>query len=48
MLLFEGEAQLEHLDKLESLNTERKGLQDAAFKIAEAQIDPEKNMIIAM
>jgi len=48
MLLYEGEQQLEHLDKLESLNTERKELQNTAFKIAEAQIDPEKNMIIAM
>lgn len=48
MLLYEGERQLEHLAKLESLNTERKELQDNAYKIAEAQIDPQKNMIVAM
>ena len=48
MLLYEGERQLEHLAKLESLNTERKELQDNAYKIAEAQIDPTKNMIVAM
>jgi len=48
MLLFEWEKQLEHLDKLEWLNTERKSLQDTAYKVAEAQIDAEKNMIVAM
>jgi single-stranded DNA-specific DHH superfamily exonuclease len=48
MLLFEGQQQLEHLDKLEALNTERKELQDTAYKIAEAQADPSKKMIVAM
>jgi single-stranded-DNA-specific exonuclease len=48
MLLYEGEKQLEHLDKLESLNSERKELQDTAYKIAESQVDPDKNMVVAM
>ena len=48
MLLYAGQQQLEHLDKLEALNTERKELQDTAYKIAEAQVDPSKNMIVAM
>ncbi len=48
MLLYEGEKQLEHLDKLEWLNTERKSLQDTAHKEAEAQVDPEKMMVIAV
>jgi len=47
MLLFEWEKQLEHLDKLEWLNTERKSLQDNAYKEAEAQANTEKMMITA-
>lgn len=48
MLLYEGERQLEHLDKLEWLNTERRSLQDTAYKEAEAQVDPNKMMVVAV
>ena len=46
MLLYAGDKQLVHLDKLEGLNTERKKLQDQAYKIAESQVDPDKYMVI--
>ncbi len=46
-LLYSGEKQIEHLDKIEEINTERKRMQEEAFKLAETLIDSNQNIVIA-
>lgn len=47
-LLYSGERQLEHLDKIEEINTERKRMQEEAFKKAETLINLDDNILIAV
>jgi single-stranded DNA-specific DHH superfamily exonuclease len=42
-----GEKQKECLEKLDSINAERKKMQEDAFKIAEKNIDLDSKMLIA-
>ena len=46
ILLYEGDKQLFHLDKLEEMNTHRRKLQDQAYKIAESQVDIQAPLIM--
>jgi single-stranded-DNA-specific exonuclease len=48
ILLKTGEEQLAHLDKLEGMNTERRKLQESAYKLAEQQVDHDENILIAV
>lgn len=46
-LLYSGEKQLEYLENLENINTERRQVQEAMFKDAEAMLALDKKMLIA-
>ncbi len=46
-LLYSGEKQLEYLENLENINTERRQVQEAMFKEAEAMLKLDKKMLIA-
>lgn len=46
-LLYSGEKQIEHLDKIELINTERKRMQDEAIKKAETLIKLDEKILIA-
>lgn len=46
-LLYSGEKQIEHLDRIEEINTERKKMQEEALKIAETLVDLDARMLIA-
>ncbi len=46
-LLFTWEKQLEYLQKIDKINTERKKLQEEAFKIAEENLNLEDKILIA-
>ncbi|MFA7298256.1 MAG: single-stranded-DNA-specific exonuclease RecJ [Candidatus Absconditabacterales bacterium] len=46
-LLYSGEKQIEYLDNLELINTERRKIQEGMFKEAEAMIDLNKKILIA-
>ena len=46
-LLYSGEKQIEHLDKIEIINTERKKMQDEAIKRAETLIKLDEKILIA-
>lgn len=45
-LLYSGEKQLEYLEKLELINTERRQMQETMFKQAENMLDLEKKILI--
>ena len=45
VLLCETDEQEKYIQKIEDINTERKKMQDQAFRIAEKQLDPEKKFI---
>ncbi len=47
VLLYSGEKQLEYLDRLEAINTERRKMQENMFKEAEAVLDLSKKMLVA-
>jgi single-stranded-DNA-specific exonuclease len=47
-LLYSGEKQLQYLQSIDMINTERKKLQEKAYTIAEQQIDREALVSIAM
>lgn len=42
ILLYEGEEQLRYLDKIETINTERRKMQDQAFRLAEKKVNPDE------
>lgn len=46
-LLYSGEKQIEHLDKIEIINSERKKMQDEAIKKAETLIKLDEKILIA-
>ncbi len=46
-LLYSWEKQIEYLDNLELINTERRQIQERMFKEAESMLDFEKKMLIA-
>ena len=46
-LLYSGDKQVEHLDKIEETNTERKKLQEAALKKAEELVCLDEKILIA-
>ncbi|MFA7717676.1 MAG: single-stranded-DNA-specific exonuclease RecJ [Candidatus Absconditabacterales bacterium] len=46
-LLYTGEKQVAHLDKIEGINTERKRMQEEALKKAEGLIDLNERILIA-
>ena len=46
-LLYTGEKQIDHLDKIEEINTERKRIQEEALKKAEELIDLNERILIA-
>ncbi len=46
-LLYSGEKQLEYLENLEDINTERRQIQESMFKEAEAMLELDKKMLIA-
>lgn len=46
-LLYSGEKQLEYLDNLELINTERRKIQERMFKEAESMIDLSKKILVA-
>lgn len=46
-LLYSGEKQLEYLDNLELINTERRKMQETMFKEAEAMLQLDKKILIA-
>lgn len=48
ILLKSGEEQFAHLEKLEGMNTERKKLQDNAYKLAEKQVDHDEHILVAI
>jgi hypothetical protein len=41
ILLCETDDQLQYIEKIENINTERRRLQDKAFKIAEKKVNPD-------
>ncbi len=45
-LLYSGEKQLEYLENLEAINTERRKIQEQMFKEAESMINLEQNILI--
>lgn len=45
-LLYTGERQFEHLGKIDEINTERRRLQDQAFKIADEWLNHSENILI--
>lgn len=46
-LLYTGAKQLEYLQQIDEINTERKKLQEQAYKIAESMVQHEEYMLIA-
>jgi single-stranded DNA-specific DHH superfamily exonuclease len=46
-LLFTGDRQLEALQRIDEINTDRKKLQEDAFKIAEEMLDLDQKILIA-
>jgi len=46
-LLYSGDKQVEYLDNLELINTERRQIQERMFKEAESMLDLEKKMLVA-
>ncbi|MEI7919648.1 MAG: hypothetical protein WCH65_05665 [bacterium] len=46
-LLYSGEKQLEYLDNLELINTERRKMQETMFKEAETMVQLDKKILIA-
>ncbi len=46
-LLYSGDKQIEYLEKLDSINAERKKMQEEAFKIAEKDLDHDQKILIA-
>jgi len=46
-LLYSGEKQIEYLDNLELINTERRKIQEYMFKEAEAMLDLSKKILVA-
>jgi len=47
-LLYSGDKQLPYLETLETINTERKALQDQLFKYAESQVLLDKKILITV
>lgn len=47
ILLHEGEQQLEFLEKIDAINTERRKIQEQGVKIAETMINPEAPLLVA-
>lgn len=45
ILLTEGNEQLQHIEKIENINTERRRLQDKAFRIAEKNLNPDAGFL---
>lgn len=45
ILLSEWEKQLQYLEKIEAINTERRKMQDQAFRLAEKKVDPDQNFL---
>jgi single-stranded DNA-specific DHH superfamily exonuclease len=45
VLLCESEEQEKYIQKIEDINTERRRMQDQAFRIAEKELDPEKSFL---
>lgn len=45
-LLYSWDKQLLHLQKIEEINTERRKMQEASFKLAEKQLDHEQKIMI--
>ena len=45
ILLTEWEKQIEHIEKIEAINTERRKLQDKAFRVAEKKVNPDQNFL---
>ena len=45
-LLYTGDQQIEHLDKIEAINTERKKLQEDALKAAEKLLNHDEHILI--
>lgn len=47
ILLHEGDQQVEFLEKIDAINTERRKIQEQGVKIAETMIDPEASLLVA-
>ena len=47
VFLHEGNEQIEFLEKIDVINTERKRVQEVGFKMAETMVDAEKSLLIA-
>jgi single-stranded-DNA-specific exonuclease len=47
ILLYSGDKQIEYLDKIEGINTERRKMQEEAFKKAESLISLDEKILIA-
>ena len=45
ILLCETEDQAQYIEKIENINTERRRLQDKAFRIAEKRVDPDQTFL---
>ena len=45
IFLSEWEHQLPYLERIESINTERRRMQDQAFRVAEKQVNPDQNFL---
>lgn len=45
ILLSEGEKQLAYLENIEAINTERRRMQDQAFRLAEKKVNPDQNFL---
>ena len=45
ILLCETENQAQYIEKIENINTERRRLQDKAFRIAEKRVDPDQTFL---
>lgn len=45
ILLCETSDQVQHIEKIETINTERRKLQDKAFRIAEKNLNPDQNFL---
>lgn len=45
IFLSEWEHQLPYLERIESINTERRRMQDRAFRVAEKQVNPDQNFL---
>lgn len=45
VLLSEGEKQIEYLERIEAINTERRKMQDQAFRLAEKKVNPDQNFL---